>query len=71
MRSGIGLVWTQLRRIWRPVLAFGVVLIAFGACRHWDPVTETVINPDAARTQQRTAPPQSPHQAHSLAARSG
>lgn len=70
MRSRIGFVWTQLRWIWRPVLAGGIVLVVLGACRRWDPVTETVINPDAATTPQRTAQPQSPRPGHSLAARS-
>ena len=69
MRARIAFIWTQFRRLWRPVLALGVVLTAFGACRHWDPVTETVISPAAARTPPQTAQLQSPRPERSLTAR--
>ena len=68
MRSGIGAIWIQLRRVWRPALMSGVVIIILGACVHWDPVAEKIVTP-AAKTPPRTAPPQSRHQVHNLAAR--
>jgi hypothetical protein len=68
----LSLVWSQVRQVvlvWRPALTICAVMLALGACRQWDPVAEKVITP-AAATPQRTAPPQSQHRAHSLAARS-
>lgn len=67
--SRLGMLWKQLRGVWRPALTLGAVLLALGACRQWDPVTEKVITP-APATPQRTAPPQLQPRAHSLAARS-
>ena len=68
MRSGIETIWIQLRRVWRPVLMIGAVIVFLGACVHWDPVAEQIVTP-AAKSPPRTAQPQSPRQAHSLAAR--
>ena len=62
-------VLVQLRRVWRPALTSCAVLLSLGACVHWDPVSEKIIEP-AATSPQRTAQPQSPPPAHSLAARS-
>jgi len=59
-----------LLMLWRPALLLSLVMISLGACVHWDPVAEKVIPPPAATAPQRTAQPQSPPQAHSLAAQS-
>ena len=68
MRSGIGRIWIQLRRVWRPALMVGAAIMVLGACVQWDPVAEKIVTPES-KTPPRTAPPQSQHQAHNLAAR--
>ena len=70
MRSAIERIWDQLRLLWRPALVLCVALLLLESCRHWDPVAEKVIEP-APTSPPRTAPPQSRHQEHNLAARSG
>ena len=58
-----------LLMLWRPALLLSLVMLSLGACVHWDPVAEKVI-PPAATAPRQTAQPQSPPQAHTLAAQS-
>ena len=71
MLGRIANVWIQLRRVWRPALTICALFLSLslGACKHWDPVAEKVIEP-APTSPRQTAQPQSAPQAHNLAARS-
>jgi len=56
MRSRIGMLWSHVRRLWRPALALIAVTIGLGACVQWDPTTETIVQPGRVSAAARPAP---------------